>query len=118
MKIKHYLFFLILFVAKLSFAQGNLQFNRVISENVNLNQNERSTLITVPIGKVWKIEAMNLSDKLHPLDYEINGNAYTVSTLNYGNNIWLKSGDTFSMLNNSIYSNHGFYSIIEFNIVP
>ncbi len=45
---------------------------------------------------------------------------FVVSVNNYQlmNSIWLKAGDTFNLYNNSTGAFNGFYSILEFNIVP
>jgi hypothetical protein len=39
-----------------SFAQGNLQFNQVLTYSGTLNCGQASPTWTVPVGKVWKIE--------------------------------------------------------------
>ncbi len=104
--------------------QGNLQFNRVISGAITLNPNQSSTLITVPAGKVWKVEAIEAitSGGFNYL-YEINGLAFPISNgydskINHG--LWLKAGDTFRVMNNPTGASNTpyYYSILEFNIVP
>ena len=124
-----FLFFFFAIVACLStqksLAQGNLQFNRVISTSLVLNAGQSSSLITVPAGKVWKIESItaNVSGNSNHT-YEINGNALAIfpisspPEINYGK--WLKAGDTFKVSNSPYGANPTtyYYSIIEFNIVP
>jgi hypothetical protein len=119
------LFIAILITSSLSsFAQGNLQFNRVISESINLNPSQSSTLITVPAGKVWKIEAVEASHSgSASCKYEINGQQFLISNgyptqINHG--LWLKAGDTFRVSNGPTGGNNipYYYSILEFNIVP
>lgn len=51
-----------------AFAQGNLQFNQVINFTIttptgagNGSGNVQSVTVTVPAGKVWKIESANVS---------------------------------------------------------
>ena len=120
-----FLFFFFALVACLfsqkSFAQGNLQFNRVISASLSLNASQSSTLITVPAGKVWKIESILATYTNSEHTYEINGNSFKIweqYVINYG--MWLKAGDTFRVVNgpNGANATKYFYSIIEFNIVP
>jgi hypothetical protein len=105
-------------------AQGNLQFNRVISVSLALNPNQSITLITVPTGKVWKIEAIEAvtSGQTNYL-YEINGQVFPISnsySSKINNSLWLKAGDTFRVMNNPTGGSSVpfYYSILEFNIVP
>jgi hypothetical protein len=124
---KKILYSLLLLLAASSFlaqAQGNLQFNRVISESISLNPSQSSTLITVPAGKVWKIEAVEANHSGSTIyKYEINGQVFAISNgspsrINHG--LWLKAGDTFRVLNGPTGNNNTpyYYSILEFNIVP
>lgn len=55
-------------IATIGFAQGNLQFNQVINVTINTpsgvgnsGNNNQTVTVTVPAGKVWKIESANLS---------------------------------------------------------
>ncbi len=119
------LFIVVLLASSLkSFAQGNLQFNQVKSESVVLSANTSTPTITVPVGKVWKIETMGTNNVTAGyIKYAINGVAYSLTLggqMAGGSIIWLKAGDTFSMSNNtSNINNIGvYYSILEFNIVP
>ena len=109
-----------------SFAQGNLQFNQVIS-NAGLTSNANtgytsynSIAYTVPTGKVWKLEyvfGMNASWYItvnNNIVYYIN---ISGQQLERTSPIWLKAGDVLKF--SSIYSANNFYfSGIEFNIIP
>ncbi len=115
----------ILFTTSLSsFAQGNLQFNQVISGSITLSPGGILSAITVPTGKVWKIEAIQCSRNTASDKYLINGLSYIIYSNNSAayNAIWLKEGDTFSLKNDytgtGASSQNFVYSILEFNIVP
>jgi len=108
------------------FAQGNLQFNRVITESFTIASadygagTQFSTLKTVPTGKVWKIESMG-SESEQGSGFELNGIRFRFylnqSYSNYKDNpIWLSSGTTLRFWNNSNVNNC-YFSIIEFNVV-
>ena len=112
-------------------AQGNLQFNQIVTVG--------TTSLTVPAGKVWKVESYTESDVTfninvssgcinsnyhRPLvinnnNYYFFGNMATASSgANYvttGNKlpIWLKPGDQIRTVCSS-----DFASVIEFNVVP
>lgn len=101
------------------FAQGNLQFNRVISESYILNCNQNSPLNTIPIGKVWKIESI-ISDQHYSIEIDnkkvfININMCVPIVFP----IWLTAGNTFR-LNSANSPNcpvNIHFSILEFNVV-
>jgi hypothetical protein len=111
-------------------AQGNLQFNRVITYSGTLNGGTSSDIWTVPTGKVWKIESLpnpgvlvtTGSNALMALN--INGVAsITFNNSNYPTQInlpiWLKENDNikFSHAAGSIGYYFNYYiSIIEFNL--
>ena len=100
-------------------AQGNLQFNRVITGAAILAPNTSIGLITVPAGKVWKLEAINFEPPPYLTMYlQINGvNVYT----NFSYPFWLAAGNTFNLTTAGSVSSGNTqvqYSIIEFNIVP
>lgn len=126
------LFFLFAFLILGSFnAQGNLQFNQVVTVN--------ATSLTVPAGKVWKVESFLQSQVAYDANYSagcinanyhrplvINNNNYyffgNMATASSGANyittgnklpIWLKAGDQIRTVCSS-----DFASVIEFNIVP
>jgi hypothetical protein len=107
----------ILFIALGAKAQGNLQFNQVITGGASLAPLATSSTLTVPINKVWKIEAINGSYTNGLL--KINTIEVTTTVCNFP--FWLKAGDTFSFRNSgcSTCGTQNFhYSIIEFNIIP
>lgn len=95
------------------FAQGNLQFNQVLTYNGN---NTTSAIWTVPVGKVWKIESVLMVNFSGTSTFRVNN---TIALYNSNNTqpIWLKSGDNcqFSM---STAGNTYFLSIVEFNVIP
>ena len=131
-----YLFtFLFIAISAKSFAQGNLQFNQVVTV--------RDLTETVPLDKVWKVEsyqqsmvavrssfANNCSDLQKNRPYYIDGNIYydigsIAQVTPQSNNgavwmvaenkfpIWLKEGQTAKTT-----CSVDFLSIIEFNVVP
>ncbi|MFM2037565.1 MAG: hypothetical protein RL432_504 [Bacteroidota bacterium] len=118
-------------VVGLFHAQGNLQFNQIVTVG--------TTSLTVPAGKVWKVESFTESEVTFNSNYSsgcvnsnyhrplvINNNNYyffgnmaiASSGANYittGNKlpIWLKPGDQIRTVCSS-----DFASVIEFNVVP
>lgn len=112
-------------------AQGNLQFNQIVTVG--------TTSLTVPAGKVWKVESYTESEVTFNSNYSsgcvnsnyhrplvINNNNYyffgNMATASSGANyittgnklpIWLKPGDQIRTVCSS-----DFASVIEFNIVP
>ena len=128
---KTFLFTMGLFFLGSVKAQGNLQFNQVVTVS--------TTTMTVPAGKVWKIESYSESEVTFNSNYfsgcvnvnyhrplVINNNNYyffgNMATASSGANyistgnklpIWLKSGDQIRTVCSS-----DFASVIEFNIVP
>lgn len=142
---KNIFLLLILILSCTSKAQGNLQFNRVVTfSNSDIVANNAVTTfetITIPQGKVWKIESVSLSgvsnNVVSPFDagsgstikwlYARFNDVVAYSANNVGNQInllpiWLNSG-TYIFKVNSAYSNLSgrvlaSYSAIEFNIIP
>ncbi len=128
---KTFLFVVVLFLLGSVKAQGNLQFNQVVTVSI--------TTMTVPAGKVWKVESYSESEVTFNSNYSagcvnvnyhrplvINNNNYyffgNMATASSGANyistgnklpIWLKSGDQIRTVCSS-----DFASVIEFNIVP
>jgi hypothetical protein len=128
------------------FGQGNLQFNQVITQNYSITGNSynsisnSNTSLTVPSGKVWKIESIIYNGYSNSNYYApncflmINGSNVlfekgTSSSNDSGGTInkqpiWLKAGNQigFSMRNtcnpSCLQSVEGLISIIEFNIIP
>ena len=112
-------------------AQGNLQFNQIVTVG--------TTSLTVPAGKVWKVESYTESEVTFNINYSsgcvnsnyhrplvINNNNYyffgNMATASSGANyittgnklpIWLKPGDQIRTVCSS-----DFASVIEFNVVP
>ena len=125
-----FLFFFFALVACLfsqkSFAQGNLQFNQVLTQTVTLTGTSSSSVLTVPAGKVWKIEQMLDTYSYAGTSgyFKINGKQFYIHEMPNSTQyitkgpIWLKAGDTFCVYNTASGSYDYFYSIIEFNIVP
>ena len=118
-------------VVGLFHAQGNLQFNQIVTVG--------TTSLTVPAGKVWKVESYSESEVTFNSNYSsgcvnsnyhrplvINNNNYyffgNLATASSGANyvttgnklpIWLKPGDQIRTVCSS-----DFASVIEFNVVP
>ncbi len=107
-------------------AQGNLQFNQVINQNM-------ATAYTVPVGKVFKLEgamsvvvsgndelrfgtAAGLSDlgKIIAGPYIYFGTATVNYTSNWPFPLWFKAGTVISSASSTQMQING----IEFNIVP
>jgi hypothetical protein len=126
MKLFSFLFFTLL-LSTIGFSQGNLQFNQVKLV---------STIETVPVGKVWKVEAAfgdallsNCSTQpMHRI--VVNNNELTVSNVSSVSfngycggwqgtvsvttfPFWLPAGSTLAISSNVVS-----ISVIEFNIIP
>jgi hypothetical protein len=104
------------FAVLITHAQGNLQFNQVVTYNIGGIANQYDNVnFTVPVGKVWKIEsAVNWSGNPNgAMSYGITlaSSSKTVSDFP----IWLNAGYNGQF---SIYTNRALISIIEFNVVP
>ena len=125
-------------------AQGNLQFNRAINYNLTCTtpgtstQVQQTVSVTVPAGKVWKIESCNLSyaPSSAPTSYSAPGTSNYVGTIlidqavvslgvlgGTGQNapIWLAAGThTFILAGyantSAVYIFYGLITGIEFNI--
>jgi len=89
-------------------SQGNLQFNRVIV----IDATNIAASHTVPVGKVWKIEAA--TPGLNGLVY-LNNTVLASSSNTNNTPFWLPANYTFNI---SSSSTPGKVSIIEFNVVP
>ena len=98
-------------------AQGNLQFNQVITVCYGSSGTTLGVIPawtgTVPANKVWKIETLNGG-----VGCKINSNYLFTGSNGSTGAIWLKSGDTAGWDMQSSTSNKYLISIIEFNIVP
>ena len=121
---KNLLFLLFLFFSLSFTAQGNLQFNQVLYLSANT---DNTSQWTVPVGKVWKIEAVGVYGSTLTLYFNgvmsfIYAGAYSNSSASgYYRNadaspIWLPSG---SILGQSCgCGGNRWFSILEFNVVP
>jgi hypothetical protein len=137
--IPSFLFFVFL---NCTFFQGNLQFNRVLiatvpstgSIIVNNSNPLATTSITVPVGKVWKIESASILEggvgpKRIPSTFGISMDfdSFLLAGPDNLNNqtgnfpVWVPSG-TYNLNLNSCCSAacncQGKISVIEFNVIP
>jgi len=154
---KQILILALLIISLTSFSQGNLQFNQVLTFSRTINTTNyistsynngatyayvtfTDTTLTVPTGKIWKVEKMdgNLTIS-NPNGYNGGGatngigslminNAHKISVSQAYGVIWLKAGDIINMVvtnagggysgsNNFTATYTNFLSILEFNIV-
>jgi hypothetical protein len=124
--------FLFVFLGPLCLgAQGNLQFNQVVSHSGTGSGtfSYTSPTWTVPANKVWKIEAaapfagLNTSHVTRSIQVN-SGNAWGAYSLLSGDPtpIWLKAGDQVRLEASanccSTYPFSYHISVIEFNIIP
>jgi hypothetical protein len=115
-------FLMLVFLVSLNaaFAQGNLQFNQVINMAFT---GANTTPVTVPAGKVWKIESCMLNTPSNNYAYMLyNGVYYNLrqqqsSAHNVNFPFWLSTGTSVTFGGNG-GGTGGLLSIIEFNIVP
>ncbi len=132
-------------VTGVMFAQGNLQFNQVVNYTINtpfgsgLSRPNETLVVTVPAGKVVKIESAHLSCQSNSSIYYIIGNSSSPTghlVLNgaiiacfdnaarvHEGPIWLTAGThTFFLQgffnSSSQYRWNAFVSGIEFDVVP
>ncbi len=113
-KILATLIFMIAF-AGITFAQGNLQFNQVLLLDVTNPANA----VTVPTGKVWKIESVAMNNNNAYVQLEIDGTNYflaNASTPFEHFPFWVPGGTSLGIYGGG--SNIGKLSVLEFNIVP
>jgi hypothetical protein len=126
---KHFLFLTLIFFMGDFFAQGNLQFNQVKLV---------STIESVPVGKVWKVESVMYSSGLSNFagpsssqiitqnsSITINSSTNVVRSLvgvntNGGYTVWEQTYPIWLMAGSTLAASTGvqFISVIEFNIVP
>ena len=114
---KKLLFIAICFVSLNLSAQGNLQFNQVItySEYDSGGGNFPAVTIgTVPTGKVWKIEYYMSS--ACGIGWNLNNAGNFCGTA--AGPIWLKEGDILKGRAGNSLGGSRILSIIEFNVVP
>ena len=123
-----------------SYAQGNLQFNQVIIENLSSTVSSYTTVtattITVPAGKVWKIEHADLwfnnsTRQSFSGYYSLyidniilhHSRGSSGSSNQFAENfpVWLPAGTYTVFISNEDSSSHnysGTINAIEFNVVP
>lgn len=98
-------------------AQGNLQFNQVI----NLEFVSAGTTVTVPVGKVWKIENCMITSTNFYACMVVNGQIYYMRQHNTSSSawdnfpFWFAEGKTITFGGGC---SSGILSILEFNVVP
>ena len=110
--------FLFVAMSAISFAQGNLQFNQVLTFVGNTAE---TNIYTVPTGKVAKItKAIQKysGTSSYNLEFTFNG-----ATNPIGNNdmsgMWLRENDFLgSIVGSSPYDNKWILSVIEYNVIP
>ena len=134
---KHLYTLLFVAISAASFAQGNLQFNKVINISGLTPGGNVFTTVTVPAEKVWKITSsswLNAAGNLPASSqssiipfcigpYMLKGwyyyNGYFVDPVTFP--IWLEEGDyDVKFCNSTQTTSNWTYAIsgIEFNIVP
>lgn len=108
---------LLLLFSKTANSQGNLQFNQVI----NLEFVGGGTTVTVPTGKVWKIENCMITSTNFYACMVVNGVTYYMRQHNTSSSswdnfpFWFAEGKTITFGGGC---SSGILSIIEFNVVP
>ena len=112
--------FCVTFFAHESKAQGNLQFNQVILFDLASGATQA---ISVPPGKVWKIETANTGNGSSGAVWIRNASSQAIAQLSTSNTssssnypFWLPSGYSGNFYNVSV--GRACVSIIEFNVVP
>lgn len=104
-------------LSSLSYSQYNLQLNQVI----NLEFTSAGTTVTVPMGKVWKIENCLLTSINNYACMVLNGTTYYLRQHNSSSSAWdnfpywIGEGKTVTFGGNCY---PGVLSILEFNLVP
>jgi hypothetical protein len=108
-------------------AQGNLQFNKIITiaNSAGCGVTFSSPTFQVPAGKIWKIEkyAVNFSyqDAVTKNTVLIKGTSeISPGDFNSGNPLWLNSGDSMQVLISAAgyFCATYFFSVIEYNLIP
>jgi hypothetical protein len=130
---KNILIILALSISSLSFGQGNLQFNQVVKQTFSTTSTSTFIVgtITVPAGKVWKVESCGfvqqfVSGAEGVLGSSLNQVVLGSHAIYYLNNpglvylpLWLPTG-TYQVSANTGVAGTKIISIsaIEFNVVP
>lgn len=126
---------IVIFIASASFGQGNLQFNQVI--NVSLGATTTGTgfstlgTITVPAGKVWKVERTSLTQDYLGDFYPVYGSG---SRAFIGEYVVWNSSSSYPQQLFPLWLSEGAYNVtgytggtltytlavsaIEFNVIP
>ena len=114
---KHLFTFLLVAISATSFAQGNLQFNEVVSFSGTTYGTQIIQLDTVAVDKVIKVTSLNSTDYYVQIIINNITHAYGSSQTDERFPIWLKEGDILGIQStwNGNYNYH--ISGIEFNIV-
>lgn len=113
---KNLLIIVALSISSLSFGQGNLQFNQVVTYEGNLGT--YTPWFKPPANKVWKIESSYIKKSTNCNSYtEVNGFA---ADANNGERypIWINDQDSIRLHFTCGGSNTYSISILEFNVVP
>jgi hypothetical protein len=123
---KKYILSIFIILSPLFSFASNLVFNQVLTYAGQMDNTVTPITLTVPIGKVWKIEyianpsltstgvkAIRFVTPQGNISFDNLG-----TSTQFTQNMWLKSGD--QMYISSIYNStaHYFISIIEYNVVP
>jgi len=136
MKLKLIVIGLIAFCSTIGYGQGNLQFNEVKYLPFTLTQTSTTVVqetqlsVTVPVNKVWKIEAA-CSNSINSINgASVNGKMMIDARIVFDGSgsgslfapLWLPAGTyVFSLRalttsSSTFYT--GYFSVIEFNVVP
>jgi len=105
-------------ISAMSFAQGNLQFNQVLTFVGNTTE---TNIYSVPPGKVAKItKAIQKfsSTSSYNLEFTFNGANNPIGN-NDMSGMWLRENDFLgSIVGSSPYDNKWILSVIEYNVIP
>ena len=110
---KHLLISCFLLLSLNLFSKGNLQFNQVLILDATVAGNA----VTIPAGKVWKIESVAMTSNNSYFQIQWGGSNYFVINTSSGYSnlpFWLPSNTTVTFIASSATK----VSIIEFNVVP
>ena len=114
---KMIIFFAFTCIINLAKSQYNLQLNQVI----NLEFTSTGTTVTVPAGKIWKIENCLINSTNFYACMVYNGVTYYLRQHNTSSSawdnfpFWLGEGKTVTFGGNC---SSGMLSILEFNLIP
>ena len=123
---KHLLTLLLVASSAACFAQGNLQFNQVISINTSNSWGTggssagwQADLYTVPADKVFKLTSTHIGGSAASESFTVNGTGVVADS----GPIWLAAGDIIGVqggasCNFCTVSLNGHFSGIEFSVSP